>query len=101
MGAGICKCISEEKQMKKLLAVVLLFSASNVHANSLIEKFDLNEDGVIEKREITLSGCVVKKGLFEHADKNNNGSLSGKEARDATAYLFNKRRCPEMKNIRG
>jgi hypothetical protein len=35
------------------------------------------------------------------ADKNNNGSLSGKEARDATAYLFNKRRCPEMKNIRG
>ena len=87
--------------MKKLLAVVLLFSASNVHANWIMERFDLNEDGAIEKREITLSGCTVRAGTFEHADKNNNGVLSGKEVRDATAYLFNKRRCPEMKNIRG
>lgn len=87
--------------MKKLLAVVLLFSITNVHANSLINKFDLNEDGVIQKREITLSGCVVKAGTFEHADKNDNGSLSGKEANDARAYLFNKRRCPKGQNIRG
>jgi len=87
--------------MKKLLAVVLLFSITNVHANSLINRFDLNEDGVIQKREITLSGCVVKAGTFEHADKNDNGSLSGKEANDARAYLFNKRRCPKRQNIRG
>tara|TARA_B100001750_G_C15162315_1_gene425063 strand:+ start:180 stop:443 length:264 start_codon:yes stop_codon:yes gene_type:complete len=87
--------------MKKLLAVVLLFSITNVHANSLINRFDLNEDGVIQKREITLSGCVVKAGTFEHADKNDNGSLSGKEANDARAYLFNKRRCPKGQNIRG
>lgn len=87
--------------MKKLLLIVLLFSTTNVHANSLINRFDLDENGTIEKREITLSGCVVRAGTFEHADKNNNGVLSGKEVRDATAYLFNKRRCPEMKNIRG
>ena len=87
--------------MKKLLLVVLLFSTTNIHANSLMNKYDLNEDGVIEKREITLSGCVVRPGTFEHADKNDNGSLSGKEAKDAINYLFNKRRCPKRKNIRG
>ena len=86
--------------MKKLIVLTLLF-APNAFANKYMDRFDLDDDGFILKREITLSGCVVKKGLFEHADKNNNGSLSGKEARDATAYLFNKRRCPEMKNIRG
>ena len=87
--------------MKKLLLIVLLFSTTNVHANSLINRFDLDENGTIEKREITLSGCVVRAGTFEHADKNDNGSLSGKEANDAKAYLFNKRRCPKGKNIRG
>ena len=53
------------------------------------------------KREITLSGCVVRAGTFEHADKNNDGRLNGKEANDAVAYLFNKRRCPKKESIRG
>ena len=86
---------------KKLIVGILLFSVSSVHADWRMEKFDLDEDGSIIKREITLSGCVVKKGTFEHADKNKNGKLSRKEARDAQSYLFNKRRCPEIKNIRG
>ena len=53
-----------------------------------MERFDLNEDGAIEKREITLSGCTVRAGTFEHADKNNNGVLSGKEVRDATLSML-------------
>ena len=87
--------------MKKLIVLTLLLSTPNAFANKYMDRFDLDDDGFILKREITLSGCVVRAGTFEHADKNDNGSLSGKEANDAKAYLFNKRRCPKGKDIRG
>tara|TARA_B100000131_G_C18023019_1_gene575354 strand:- start:390 stop:650 length:261 start_codon:yes stop_codon:yes gene_type:complete len=86
--------------MKKLIVLTLLF-APNAFANKYMDRFDLDDDGFILKREITLSGCVVKAGTFEHADKNNDGRLNGKEANDAVAYLFNKRRCPKRESIRG
>jgi len=86
--------------MKKLLVLTLLITAPNAFANKTMDRFDLDDDGFIIKREITLSGCVVRAGTFEHADKNNDGMLNGKEARDAVNYLFNKRRCPKG-NVRG
>tara|TARA_B100000287_G_scaffold37087_1_gene34133 strand:+ start:285 stop:548 length:264 start_codon:yes stop_codon:yes gene_type:complete len=87
--------------MKKLIVLTLLLSVPNAFANRHMDRFDLDDDGFILQREITLSGCVVKAGTFEHADKNNDGRLNGKEANDAVAYLFNKRRCPKTENIRG
>ena len=86
--------------MKKLLVLTLLMTAPNAFANKYMDRFDLDDDGFIIKREMTLAGCIVKAGTFEHADKNNDGMLNGKEARDAVNYLFNKRRCPKG-SIRG
>ena len=87
--------------MRNLLAVILLVSTSSVYADWRMERFDLNEDGFIEKREMSLGGCTIKKGLFKAADKNHDGKLTKGEARKATGYLFNKRRCPEIQGIRG
>ena len=87
--------------MKKLIAILLLVSTPNAFADWRMERFDLNEDGFIQKREISLSGCTIKKGLFKAADKNSDGKLTRGEAKRATGYLFNRRRCPEMSDIRG
>ncbi len=87
--------------MKKLIVLTLLISAPSAFANKYMDRYDLDDDGFIIKREITLSGCVVRAGTFEHADKNDDGRLNGKEANDAVAYLFNKRRCPKRESIRG
>ena len=87
--------------MKKHNQLTLLLSTPNAFANKYMDRYDLDDDGFILKREITLSGCVVRAGTFEHADKNNDGRLNGKEANDAVAYLFNKRRCPKKESIRG
>lgn len=86
--------------MNKLIVVILLFSTSTAFADWRMDRFDLDGDGTIIKREISLAGCKIKTGHFEHADKNNDGKLTLKESRDATAYLFNKRRCPIIE-IRG
>ena len=48
-----------------------------------------------------VSGCSIKKGLFKAADKNDDGMLTRGEAKKATSYLFNRRRCPEMSDVRG
>ena len=87
--------------MKKVIAILLLISTPNAFADWRMERFDLNEDGFIEKREISLSGCSIKRGLFKAADKNADGMLTKGEAKKATSYLFNRRRCPEMSDIRG
>ena len=55
--------------MKKLIVLTLLISAPSAFANKYMDRYDLDDDGFIIKREITLSGCVVRAGTFEHADK--------------------------------
>ena len=81
--------------------IILIFFSSNAFAkNWIMERFDLDDSNTIIKREMVLAGCIVKKGSFEYADKNNDGELSGREARDAVNYLFNKRRCPKQQ-VRG
>jgi Ca2+-binding EF-hand superfamily protein len=80
--------------MKKLLAVALLgLFVSNAHADWRMDKFDLDKDGFVVKEELLEMGCVVKPGLFEHADKNNDNKLSQKELRKATNYMV-RHRCP-------
>ena len=80
--------------MKKLLAVALLgLFVSNAHADWRMDKFDLDKDGFVVKEELLEMGCVVKSGLFEHADKNNDNKLSQKELRKATNYMV-RHRCP-------
>ena len=46
-----------------------------------------------EKEELLEAGCTVKNGLFNAADKNNDGKLSKKELRKASEYIV-RHRCP-------
>lgn len=80
--------------MKKLFAITMLgLFVSNAHADWRMEKFDINQDGFVIKEELLEAGCTVKNGLFNAADKNNDGKLSKKELRKASEYIV-RHRCP-------
>tara|TARA_B100000073_G_scaffold153271_1_gene126545 strand:+ start:332 stop:583 length:252 start_codon:yes stop_codon:yes gene_type:complete len=81
--------------MKKLFAVMTLsFFVSDAFADDWrMRKFDANEDGFVVVSELKSKGCVVKPGLFKHADKNKDGKLSKAELRKATEYMI-RNRCP-------
>ena len=80
--------------MKWFLAIVLFLFATDTFADDWrMRKFDMNMDGFITKEELIFNGCVVKEGLFNYADKNDDGKLSKKEIRKATNYMV-RNRCP-------
>ena len=81
--------------MKKLFALVTLsFFVSDAFADDWrMRKFDANSDGFVVVSELKAKGCTVKKGLFNYADKNDDGKLSSKELRKATNYMV-RSKCP-------
>ena len=81
--------------MKKLFALVTLsFFVSDAFADDWrMRKFDADSDGFVVVSELKAKGCIVKKGLFNYADKNDDGKLSPKELRKATNYMV-RSKCP-------
>lgn len=82
--------------MKNILLISTLLIAGTAHADWRMERFDLNLDGFVTADELSLSGCTVKQGLYNSADKNNDGKLSKGELRKATEYII-RNRCPKPK----
>lgn len=81
--------------MKKILPIAILgLFASDAFADDWrMRKFDINQDGFVEVSELKSQGCTVKMGLFNAADKNDDGKLSKGELRKASEYIV-RRRCP-------
>ena len=81
--------------MKKILPIALLgLFVSDAFADDWrIRKFDADQDGFVIVAELKGAGCVVKPGLFKHADKNKDGKLSKGELRKASEYMI-RNRCP-------
>tara|TARA_B100002019_G_scaffold275421_1_gene273307 strand:- start:1401 stop:1652 length:252 start_codon:yes stop_codon:yes gene_type:complete len=81
--------------MKKILPIALLgLFVSDAFADDWrMRKFDADQDGFVIVAELKGAGCVVKPGLFKHADKNKDGKLSKGELRKATEYMI-RNRCP-------
>ena len=81
--------------MKKILPIALLgLFASDAFADDWrMRKFDANQDGFVVVSELKSKGCTVKMGLFNTADKNDDGKLSKGELRKASEYII-RHRCP-------
>ena len=83
--------------MKKLLSmsVFLLFMSDAFADDWRMRKFDFNEDNVISEAELVQGGCKRIGKMFDHADKNGDGKLNKREAKNATWIIFkNRKRCP-------
>lgn len=80
---------------KAITALVACVIATPVTADWRMERFDINGDNLISVNELKASGCVVKKHLFEHADKNRDSFLNKKEAKRASEYII-KSKCPRV-----
>jgi|TARA_Y100000289_G_C3888621_1_gene132704 hypothetical protein len=94
--------------MKQLLSIIVFsFFISNVSADDWrMEKFDLNKDNLISQGELLQRGCVKTMKMFNRADKNGDGVLNKREARNATYIIFKNRRvCPvvlkPVESVRG
>ena len=81
--------------MKQLFTFALLglFVTDAFADDWRMRKFDANSDGSVVVSELKAKGCTVKKGLFNYADKNDDGKLSPKELRKATNYMV-RSKCP-------
>ena len=81
--------------MKKILPIAILgLFVSDAFADDWrMRKFDADQDGFVIVAELKGAGCVVKPGLFKHADKNKDGKLSKGELRKASEYMI-RNRCP-------
>jgi Ca2+-binding EF-hand superfamily protein len=75
--------------MKKFAIGLLALVSVSAMAQDRVVKFDKNGDAKVDFAELS-SECKVTKGLFEAADKNEDGVLSNKEMREGKAYLFRK-----------
>jgi len=74
--------------MKKLTVLAMLAMTSTAAlAVDRVARLDLNGDGKVSLEELTET-CKVRKGLFEIADKDDDGFLTNRELRDAKAYLL-------------
>jgi hypothetical protein len=81
---------------KAVTALVACVIATPAFADWRMERFDINRDSLISVNELKASGCVVKKHLFDHADKNRDSFLDRKEAKKASEYVM-KSKCPKVK----
>ena len=79
---------------KFMIAIAACLIAAPAYADWRMERFDLNGDKLISLEELKASECAVKKGLWKHADKNKDGFLNVKEARNASEYIF-RANCPK------
>jgi len=79
---------------KFMIAIAACLIAAPAYADWRMERFDLNGDKLISIEELKASECTVKKGLWKHADKNKDGFLNVKEARNASEYIF-RANCPK------
>ena len=81
--------------MKQLFTFALLglFVTDAFADDWRMRKFDTNNDGFVIPNELKAKGCTVKQGLFNYADKNNDGKLSQKELRKSSEYMV-KSKCP-------
>ena len=73
--------------MKKFAIGLLALVSVTAMAQDRVSKFDKNGDAKVDFAELTAT-CEVSKGLYEKADKDNDGVLSNIEMRTAKAYLF-------------
>ena len=74
--------------MKKLFTLSMLFAfASTANADWRMDRFDVNDDGFVTPYELELNGCTVKQGLFNAADKNDDGKLSKKELKEKEFFV--------------
>lgn len=81
--------------MKKIFAIctLSLFVTDAFADDWRMRKFDTNQDGFVMVDELKAQGCTVRMGLFNNADKNNDGKLSQKELRKASEYIV-RSKCP-------
>lgn len=70
------------------IAVLSLFATDSFADDWRMNRHDVNSDGVISKKELVATGCNVKPSLFRTADKNRDGVLNRKEAKQASFYIF-------------
>ena len=80
---------------KAITALVACVIATPVAADWRMERFDINGDNLISVTELKASGCIVKKHLFDYADKNRDSFLNKKEAKQASEYII-KSKCPRI-----
>jgi Ca2+-binding EF-hand superfamily protein len=78
--------------MKKLIIGLMMLSAPAM-AQDRVAQYDFDKDGKVSFEDVNRY-CTVTSGLFERADKNQDGFLSNSEMRQAKAYLFS--RCAEV-----
>lgn len=86
----------QEFYMKKLAIVLLALVTVPVMAKDRASRFDKDGDNRVSYVELT-EKCVVRKSLFEKADKNSDGVLTNGEMKTAKEYLF-KNRCDRVKD---
>ena len=84
--------------MKKILIALTLTFFANIAAaeHPLMERFDLNSNGLVTAVELEQAGCSIKSSLFKAADKNSDGTLTKKELLKAKSYIATKKRCPKV-----
>lgn len=80
--------------MKNLGIVLLLSLLSSVAAaHPLMDKFDLNSDGLVTNQELKEAGCSARDSKFKAADKNGDGALTKRELLKAKNFLLSSSQC--------
>ena len=81
--------------MKNLGIVVLLsLVASGAAAkHPLMDRFDLDSNGLVTNQELVEAGCSVRDSKFKAADKNGDGTLSKRELLIAKSFLVSSSKC--------
>jgi Ca2+-binding EF-hand superfamily protein len=78
--------------MKKFILALALASTPAL-AGDRVAQYDFDKDGKVSFEDINRF-CTVSSGLFERADKNQDGFLNNAEMRTAKEYLFS--RCMDV-----
>ena len=78
------------------IALLLTFLSTSAFAkHPLMERFDLDSDGVVTAEEFKSAKCTIRDSKFKAADKNSDGSLSKRELLKARHILAVGKNCPK------